>query len=191
MAVELFNEHLARRANIEDNCDGRFWPGRFRSQALLDEASLLTAMAYVDLNPIRAGIVKTPEESEFTSIYDRIRILRGSQGEKHASIPLRSFSDEGQGSTTTIPYRLRDYLALVDWSGRSIRAGKRGFIAADAPPILKRLNIDAEAWEVLMTRRRTLFGRAMGKVDAMRLHAASLGQSWVRGVRNAERLYSA
>ena len=88
------------------------------------------------------------------------------------------------------PFRLRDYLALVDWSGRSIRAGKRGFIAADAPPILKRLNIDAEAWEVLMTRRRALFGRAMGKVDAMRLHAASLGQSWIRGVRASERLYS-
>jgi hypothetical protein len=160
------NEHLARRANIEDNCDGRFWSGRFRSQALLDEASLLTAMAYVDLNPIRAGIAKIPEDSGFTSIYDRIRFLRDHEGESSPSIPLRSFSDEGQGSTATIPFRLRDYLALVDWSGRSIRAGKRGFIAADAPPILKRLNIDAEAWEVLMTRRRTLFGRAMGKVDA-------------------------
>jgi hypothetical protein len=30
----------------------------------------------------------------------------------------------------------------------------------------------------------------MGKVDAMRLHAASFGQSWVRGVRSAGKLYS-
>ena len=188
--MRCLNEHLARRANIEDRCTGRFWEGRFKSQALLDEAGLLTAMAYVDLNPIRAGIAKTPEDSEFTSIYDRIRFLRDHEGEPSPSIPLRSFSDEGQGRTATIPFRLLDYLALVDWSGRSIRAGKRGFIAADAPPILKRLNIDAEAWEVLMTRRRALFGRAMGKVDAMRLHAASLGQSWIRGVRASERLYS-
>jgi REP element-mobilizing transposase RayT len=188
--MRCLNEHLARLANAEDRCTGRFWEGRFKSQALLDEAGLLTAMAYVDLNPIRAGIASTPEQSEFTSIYDRIKLLRDQGGESRSSIPLRRFSDEGQGVTATISYGLRDYLALVDWSGRSIRAGKRGFIASDAPPILKRLNIDAEAWEVLMTKRRTLFGRAMGKVDAMRLHAASLGQSWIRGVRSSKQLYS-
>jgi hypothetical protein len=189
--MRCLNEHLARRANLEDECTGRFWEGRFKSQALLDEAGLLTAMAYVDLNPIRAGIATTPEDSLFTSIYDRIKRIQDPESQKVARIPLRRFVDEEKASESAIPYTLRDYLLLVDWSGRSIRAGKRGFIAADAPPILKRLSIDAEAWEVLMTRRRTLFGRAMGKVDAMRLHAASLGQSWVRGVRNAEKLYSA
>ena len=190
----VLNEHLARRANIEDRCTGRFWEGRFKSQALLDEAGLLTAMAYVDLNPIRAGIASTPEDSEFTSIYDRIKEMRVSASDVRSStstIPLRRFSDEGQGAKSSIPYSLRDYLALVDWSGRAIRAGKRGFIAADLPPILKRLSIDAEAWELLMSRRGVIFGRAMGRLDAMRLHAATLGQSWVRGVRNAERVYSA
>jgi REP element-mobilizing transposase RayT len=188
--MKCLNEHLARRANTEDNCDGRFWQGRFRSQALLDEAGLLTAMAYVDLNTIRARIATTPEESEFTSVYERIKRIRDPEARSFTRVPLRRFSDEEKGSGSAIPYSLHDYLRVVDWSGRSIRVGKRGFIAADAPPVLKRLNIDAESWEVLMTHRRTLFGRAMGKVDAMRLHAASLNQAWIRGVRSARHLYS-
>jgi len=55
---------------------GRFWESRFKSQALLDEAGLLTTMAYVGLDPVRAGIASCPEESQFTSIYERIRELR-------------------------------------------------------------------------------------------------------------------
>jgi REP element-mobilizing transposase RayT len=191
--MRCLNEHLARRANIEDECTGRFWEGRFKSQALLDEAGLLTAMAYVDLNPIRAGIAKTPEDSEFTSIYERIKRIRfTSEGQSSptSSLPLRPFSDGIKGNHS-IPFLLRDYLSLVDWSGRAIRAGKRGFIDAEQPQILKRLNIDSESWEILMSRSGTVFGRAMGRLDTMRLHAATLGQSWVRGIRKAERIYSA
>ena len=67
------NEFIARAANKEDGVKGRFWESRFKCQVLLDEAAIVAGMVYVDLNPIRAGVAGTPEESDFTSIQERIR----------------------------------------------------------------------------------------------------------------------
>ncbi len=67
------NEYIARAANKEDGVKGRFWESRFKCQVLLDEAAIAACMVYVDLNAIRAGLAATPEESDFTSIQERIR----------------------------------------------------------------------------------------------------------------------
>jgi hypothetical protein len=181
--MRCLNEHLARRANAEDEVTGRFWEGRFKSQALLDEAGLLTAMAYVDLNPIRAGAASSPETSKFTSIYQRIRAIK----QRPVKGPgLAKF--HGQAAKHTLPCSQEDYLKLIDWTGRAIRGGQ-GRINAKLPPILIRLNINQQAWQAMMKPNGNVFGRAMGPINHLRLHAQALGQQWVKGLRAAERMY--
>ncbi|MEE4217643.1 MAG: hypothetical protein V2I48_08545 [Xanthomonadales bacterium] len=104
--MRCLNEPIARMANREDHCSGRFWEGRFKSQALLDARAVLACMAYVDLNPIRAAMAKTPEQSDYTSIQERIHQPR--------DCALLPFSKEG---AVAIPFRFKDYLELVDWGG--------------------------------------------------------------------------
>lgn len=192
--MRCLNEHLARRANAEDGCKGRFWEGRFRSQALLDEAGLLTAMAYVDLNPIRAGIAAAPEESEFTSIYERIKASRTVSAVNNradfAVVPLRAFSTRGGCSGSCIPFSHEEYLKLVDWTGRVVRSDKRSSIDPSLEPILHRLAIDPGAWQRAMRPRGNVFGRALGRLGTLRLHATTLGQQWIRSLGEARRLFA-
>ena len=70
--MRAFKEPIARRANAEDECSGRFWEGRYTSVPLLDHAAVIACMAYVDLNPVRARIAPTPETSDFTSVKARV-----------------------------------------------------------------------------------------------------------------------
>jgi hypothetical protein len=80
-------EPIARLANQEDECTGRFWEGRFKAQAIRDEAGLLACSMYVDLNPIRAAMALTPKESLHTSAYDQIAGLEGEKLNSAASVP--------------------------------------------------------------------------------------------------------
>ncbi len=71
--MRVLNESIARQANEEEGVKGRFWEGRFKSQALLDDAAVLAAMSYVDLNPVRAGMAEALHECDHTSLKRRIR----------------------------------------------------------------------------------------------------------------------
>ena len=157
--MRVVNEAIARRANSEDKCTGRFWEGRFKSQALLDEEALASCMAYVDLNPIRAKVADTPESSDFTSVQQRIYARQTNQTLPEVIEEFVGYRPEEIG----IPFDLDEYLALADWTGRLLREGKRGAIDAKLPPILERLSITPDAWETLTSSFEQHFSHWVGK----------------------------
>ena len=175
--MRCLNEPIARMANSEDHCSGRFWEGRFKSQALLDARALLACMAYVDLNPIRAALAKTPDQSDYTSIQERVL--------NPEDCWLRPFAAQDENG---IAFALKDYLELVDWGGRAINPNKRGCIPTNTPPILTRLKMDvAPVLDYLGKADQPIFG-AMGPVSMLRAFAQSVGRCFIKGQSLGKRL---
>ncbi|TXH72008.1 MAG: hypothetical protein E6Q88_07210 [Lysobacteraceae bacterium] len=99
-------EPIARHTNREDGCTGRFWGGRFKAQMLCDEQSLLTAMTYVDLNPIRAGIARSLDESRHTAIKRRLACVKRDRNLLSQRIKPVAGSIDGEAGITTADYIL-------------------------------------------------------------------------------------
>lgn len=181
--MRCLNEPIARRANREDQCKGRFWEGRYKAQALLDDRAVLAAMAYVDLNPIRAGIADRLDRSSHTSIQERVRRLTASP--RAAAQVLSPIA----GSRSTL-HALSEgqYIELVDWAGRELRPGKRGAIPKSAPSALHRLGIRPDRWPLQVKATGSGFWRAIGSAQALLDEARAMGQRWLRGVGTARAL---
>ncbi len=156
--MKELNYDIACKANREDNCTGHFWESRFKSQALLDEKALAAAMAYVDLNPIRAGIANTPETSEFTSIKARIESLSKNLTTAPCLHPF--IGNPNNEMLDGIPFRLLDYIELVDWTARQFREGKA--CMNNLPPILQRLNFEQTRWLAICTHLEKPRSTAIG-----------------------------
>jgi hypothetical protein len=140
--------------------------------------SLLATAAYIDLNPLAAGSVPTPEAAESTSLRTRI-------DHAHADGTLEAASIEAAGTgmmTTPTPgigpapapvlwllptddrrgrpggrpglasgLILGRYLRIVDCAARPVRDGKAR-MAPEAATILERLRIDAPTWRETVSR---------------------------------------
>lgn len=186
--MRCLNESIARQANEEDQCTGRFWEGRFKSQALLDEAALAACLAYVDLNPVRAAMAETPESSDYTSVQRRFQCLQA--GEQTQPDDLDQFVGNPRAEMPPgLPFALNDYLQLVDWTGRAIREDKRGAISGSCPPILERLNISDTAWLQLTTELEQQFSNSIGREQSTRKAADQRQCRWIRGIGSAKRLF--
>ena len=182
--MRLLCQNIGTRANHEDGEVGKFFQARFKAVRILDEPTLLACSAYVDLNPIRAAMCETLEQSDFTSAQRRIHQFVHTESEpalpdvsspdsmlapltideKHDAIgPCASksrtrCSDKGFLSITTA-----DYLELLDATARLVRADKSGATPKEIAPIFERLQLDVDDWKSCVKDFSRMFGSVAGK----------------------------
>ncbi len=198
--MKSLKEPLSRLANRQDKVRGAFFEQRYKSVAVLDEKSLLATCAYIDLNPVAAGIVEVPEESPHTSVTTRVEHVKaqgrtsdlkaaeqGSVAGSTASVGLeeaiwlcpiedrRKLDSSREGMVEGLS--LGSYLLLVDYTGRLFREGKSA-ISTELAGILARLGTSAEGWQARLEKLKG--GRLLGRFFAasrerLREVAARLG----------------
>ena len=190
--MRCINEFIAVKANKEDKCKGRFWEGRFKSQALLDEKALLTCMAYVDLNPIRANMATSVDQSEYTSVFERIHNKThcdDTQENPSLKSLVKFIGAEYQDQLQGIHFTLIDYLELVDWTGRIIRQDKHGAIPAQIPALLDTLGLSSATWLNLANDFGKEYHGAVGSLEQLALFAEHTGKQWIAGKNKLRRIY--
>jgi hypothetical protein len=188
--MKALNEPIARQANREESCKGKFWEGRFKCQALLDEQAVLSCMAYVDLNPVRAGMHSSLIESDHTTIQKRLKAnqglldkLTGRFQEDRSLKPVAGLDTE-----TLLGMTESSYIALVQWTGQQARWGKRGklkpLVEREEPfPASTLLVIEnKKQWLRQVQGTESCYYRAIGSAEALMAKAEELKQSWMKGV---------
>jgi len=176
-------EPIARRANREDGCKGRFWEGRYKCQALCNERTILAAMAYVDLNPMRAGMADRLENSSHTSVATRV-----GEARTNPSLLTAPLKPVAGSLRPAVDITTADYLHILDWTGRQLSPGKRGRISPDAPVILTIIDHDEQRWATRVAAFGSGWHRAAGSAQDLLVIAERLGQQWLKGVRLALKL---
>lgn len=205
--MKSLDEHIARRANMEDGCTGRFWEGRFKCTRLDTEAAVLGCAIYIDLNPVRAKVAGTPEESLFTSVFERIKAKKAKRTLSEVAKGRKTLSKKALKKTrkeatrdkwltpigtpeSPLKLSLTEYLLLLDWSGREVHKNKRGAIPEHLAPILERVGLHGGNFldGVMLFGKR--FHKVAADVKTMQQAAKDSGQAWYHGSSFARKLFT-
>jgi hypothetical protein len=151
---------------------------------------LAACLAYVDLNPIRAQLAERPETSDHTSIQRRIATARSAHHADHPQQQTRGLLPFAgyprQDMPKGLPFRLTDYLELVDWTGRIIREDKSGAIDENLPPILDRLRIEPKHWLFLAKHFENRFKGLVGSAYQLKHVCEVLGYQRAPGLKHCQ-----
>ena len=91
-----------------------------------------------------------------------------------------------QQKTTGIYFSLKDYLTLVDETGRVLRDDKRGVINHKTTKILARLHISERSWLKLTTDFEGIFTGAVGTAEHLCEFSEHIGLQRTHGITNAQ-----
>ena len=205
-----------------------------RKDWIQQRLEFLAGLAYVELNPIRAGIAETPETSRFTSVFERIQALceantgpadpatpevvspavapelaaseavePGMPGATETVQPHAEWLSPFELSTATdqpaatcrasntgcLPMKFSDYLQLLDWTGRQVRADKQGAIPQELAPIFERLQMSSESWLNLVHEFRRKFRRAAGTPASLLKEAQKRGCQKMQGIMHSRAIF--
>ncbi|MFN7844517.1 MAG: transposase [Pirellula sp.] len=181
--MRILCQKIGTRANREDQEVGKFFQGRFKAVRLLDEEAILACSVYVDLNPIRASIAESIENSRFTSGKLRFEAAKAtSKANRNVDsflAPVQIAKSEGCNSDKTsvsrrrcsnkgfLPISSLDYLQLLDLTARLQRSDKSGFSPSQLDPLMNRLGIELEEWRRLTKDFGRMFSQVAGKPQAI------------------------
>ncbi|MEM9074857.1 MAG: hypothetical protein AAGE52_40545, partial [Myxococcota bacterium] len=158
-----------------------------------DEAAVLTCMAYVDLNPVRAGMTRSLEKSKHTSIAKRIGQLDAALNSDAPPVPkgLTPFAEQvpERSRRTTVPMQYVDYLELLKWTGRSLRTRGPSGTLKDEPKLLTELKLNKNAFLAMMRSHGLRTTSVLGSLDLVDEFAEAQGKHWVHGRGDAKALY--
>ena len=205
--MRLLSQNIAQRANRDDGEVGKFWQARYRAVRLLDETAILACAAYVDLNPIRAAMAETLEDSDYTSAQKRALDLKAKKsvarsktrcGNHLAPVNLHERSgntgpcanrrNQRCSNKGFLPMSTAEYLSLLDWTARQLHPGKRGSTPRHIAPLMERLGVSKEAWCGLVQNFGRLFSLVAGKPEKIDRHRAKAGSHRYRAPRAAREL---
>lgn len=177
--MRILCQKIGTRANREDKEVGKFFQGRFKAVKLLDVESILACSVYVDLNPIRAAIAESIEDSKHTSGKLRFEAKKANIDANSdvdfflAPVPIAGAENVKQDSSLAngkrcsnkgfLPISSLDYLQLLDLTARLQRADKIGFSPSGLEPLMERLGIELSEWKRLTKDFSRMFSQVAGK----------------------------
>jgi len=200
-------ENMTRRSNFEEGISGKFFESRFQCRECLDQNATLVCALYTDLNAWRAGEAASIETSRYTSIFLRLKAVQERQHAKkrvdgwlgELTMTPETLEDELLASVSRtgrrasdlgfLPIQLEEYLRLLKWVARQLRAGTRDTVPADLESILDHMSVRGEGLMEVMEDYEDLFCTVIGSPEQMRAAADRMGVRCVRGTPAAARVF--